>query len=56
MRWFEKDREKNRFYLFAGMGGNAARRKRKKIFKWSLVAGLFASAIVAGLLYLISSY
>jgi hypothetical protein len=51
MRWFANDKEKNRFYLLPGMGGKALRRKRKKVFRWSIAVGLFASALVAGLLY-----
>jgi hypothetical protein len=35
------------------MGGRALRRKRKLIMQWSIAAGLFVSAIVAGLLYLL---
>ena len=51
MRWFGNDKEKNRFYLLPGMGGEGSRRKRRRILKWSVVVGLFASALVAGLLY-----
>lgn len=54
VRWFEKDREKNRFYLLPGMGGRAYRRKRKLIFQWSLATGILVSALVAGILYLLS--
>ena len=54
VRWFERDKEKDRFYLLPGMGGTASRRKRQRIFRWSIVAGLFTSAIVAGILYLLS--
>jgi hypothetical protein len=46
--------EPERYYLFAGMGGRASRRKHKIILQWSLVAGVLVSAIVAGMLYLIS--
>jgi hypothetical protein len=45
--------ERERFYLLPGMGGRALRRKRKVIMQWSIVAGLFVSAIVAGLLYVL---
>ena len=46
--------EPERYYLFAGMGGRASRRKQKIILQWSLVFGVLVSAIVAGVLYLIS--
>jgi hypothetical protein len=54
MGWFVRDKEKDRFYLLPGMGGRALRRKRKVILQWSIVAGLFASGVVAWILYLIS--
>jgi hypothetical protein len=54
MAWFVRDKERDRFYLLPGMGGRALRRKRKVILQWSIVAGLFASAVVAWILYLIS--
>ncbi len=54
MGWFARDPEKNRFYLLPGMGGRAFRRKRRVILQASIAAGLFVSALVACLLYLIS--
>lgn len=57
MAWFRRDkddREKKRFYLLPGMGGRNLRRKRRLILRWSIVAGLLASAVLAGLLYLLS--
>jgi hypothetical protein len=54
MLWFQRDKEKQRFYLLPGMGGRARRRKEMMILRWSLAAGLLASAIVACVLYLIS--
>jgi len=36
------------------MGGRNLRRKRRLILQWSIVAGLIASAILAGLLYWLS--
>jgi hypothetical protein len=56
MLWFQRDKEKQRFYLLPGMGGRARRRKEMRILRWSLAAGLLASAIVAGVLYLISHH
>ena len=54
MSWFERDKERERFYLLPGMGGRARRRKEMRFLRWSLAAGLLVSAIVAGVLYLIS--
>jgi hypothetical protein len=47
-------RDKERFYLLPGMGGRAARAKRKRILQWSIVIGLVVSAIVAGVLYIVN--
>jgi hypothetical protein len=55
MLWFERDKERDRFYLLPGMGGRALRRKRKIILQWSIAAGLFVSVLVAFVLYWISS-
>jgi hypothetical protein len=49
-----KAKERERYYLLPGMGGRAARRKRRIILRWSIVAGLLVSGIVAGILYLMS--
>jgi hypothetical protein len=54
MAWFERDKERERFYLLPGQGGRALRRKQKLILQWSLVAGAFASFGVAYLLYWMS--
>jgi hypothetical protein len=56
MAWFTRDKEKERFYLLPGMGGRNLRRKRKIILGWSIAAGLVVSAILACLLYLISTH
>jgi hypothetical protein len=55
MGWFARDKEKERFYLLPGMGGKNLQRKRKMMLQWSIVAGLFTSAILACFLYWISS-
>lgn len=54
MALFARDKEKERFYLLPGMGGKNLRRKRRKILQWSIIAGIFTSAALAFLLYLIS--
>jgi hypothetical protein len=54
MFWTKKDKEKERFYLLAGMGGSAARRKHKVFLAWSIVAGVLASFILALTLYFVN--
>jgi hypothetical protein len=54
MAWFKKDKERDRFYLLAGMGGRAARKKHKRIFQWSIVFGIFVSAGFATVLYFLN--
>ena len=54
MAWFERDKERERFYLLPGMGGKAKRRKEMRFLLWSVVAGLVVSAIMAGIMYFIS--
>jgi hypothetical protein len=44
-------KERQRFYLLPGQGGNAYRRKQKFILKWSILAALVVSAVLAALLY-----
>jgi hypothetical protein len=54
MLWFQRDKERQRFYLLPGMGGRALRRKHRRFLQWSIAIGLVVSAIVACILYLIS--
>jgi hypothetical protein len=54
MALFARNKEKERFYLLPGMGGRNLRRKQRVILQWSLVAGVLASAVLAGILYLMS--
>jgi len=55
MRWFERDKEKHRFYLLPGMGGRALRRKHRRFLGWSIAIGLVVSGILTVLLYLLSN-
>lgn len=55
MFWRKKDKEKERFYLLAGMGGRSARRKHLVILLWSLAAGLLVSIAFAIALYFFST-
>ena len=48
----EKPRE--RFYLLAGMGGSAAKRKHKRMLAWAIAAGLIVSTIVAAAMILLN--
>ena len=54
MAWFERDRERQRFYLLPGMGGRARRQKEMRFLRWSIAAALVVSAVVACLLYILS--
>jgi hypothetical protein len=44
-------KDSGRFYLLPGQGGSAHRRKQSFIIKWSVIAALIVSAIMAGLMY-----
>jgi hypothetical protein len=55
MLWFQRDKERQRFYLLPGMGGSALRRKHRLFLRWSIAIGLVVSAILAGLLYWLST-
>jgi hypothetical protein len=54
MSFFKKDKEKERFYLLAGMGGRAYRRKQNAFLAWSVLAGLLVSLVVALTFYYFS--
>jgi hypothetical protein len=56
MGFFQRDKERERFYLLPGMGGRAYRRKRNLILVWSIVAGLLVSAGVGGLIFYMSNH
>jgi hypothetical protein len=49
-------KEPERYYLFPGQGGRAARRKQMYFWKWSIIAGLGVSAILAAVLYLLNRF
>ena len=50
------DKEPERYYLLPGMGGRAARRKQIFFWKWSIIAGLGISVILAALMYLLNRF
>lgn len=43
-----------RFYLFAGMGGSAGRRKHRRILAWAIAAGILVSGVLAGVLFVLN--
>ena len=49
-------KEPERYYLLPGMGGKSFRRKQVFFWKWSIIAGLGVSAIVALLMYLLNRF
>ena len=51
---FARNKERDHYYLFAGMGGKAQRRKERFILQWSITAGLVTSFLVAVALYWLS--
>jgi hypothetical protein len=54
MFWIKKDRDKERFYLLAGMGGRSHRRKHLHFLAWSLLAGSVVAGILALSLYFVN--
>jgi hypothetical protein len=54
MFWSKPDKEKDRFYLFAGMGGGAARRKQYIFLAWALAAGVVVAVAVSLLLWFVN--
>jgi hypothetical protein len=49
------ERERQRFYLFAGMGGRPARRKHRTFLLGALITAMVASAALMGLFYWINT-
>ncbi len=54
MFFSKANKERERYYLLPGQGGPAARRKQKKFLKWSIVACLIFSALMALVMYLLN--
>ena len=55
MFFSKANKERERYYLLPGQGGPAARRKQKRFLKWSIVACLIFSALMALVMYLFNS-
>jgi len=47
----KKDKERERYYLLPGQGGHAYRRKQRVILKWTILAAIGVSAVLAAALY-----
>jgi hypothetical protein len=56
MFWSKKDKEKQRYYLLPGQGGRNLLRKRRLILRWSIIAGIIVSAVLACLFYAMNRY
>lgn len=56
MIWRKKNRDTDRYYLFAGMGGRAARRKQNIFLALALTAGAVVSSILAIIFYFLNVY
>jgi hypothetical protein len=54
MRWFERDKERERFYLLPGMGGRARRQKELRYLRWAIAVALLVSGVMSVILYFIS--
>jgi hypothetical protein len=52
----EKNKDRGRFYLLPGQGGRGLRRKRRLILRWSIIAGIIVSAVLACLFYAMNRY
>jgi len=51
MFWAKREQKHERYYLLAGMGGRAMRRKHKLFLCWSILTGLAVSGALALGLY-----
>ena len=49
----ERPEGKERYYLLPGQGGSSYRRKQRLIIKYSIIVGLFVSAVFATILYFV---
>ena len=50
----KKNKPRERFYLLPGQSGRAFRRKQKTFLKYSIIVGLIAAVLVAGLMFLLA--
>ena len=52
----EKNKDRDRFYLLPGMGGRNLRRKQRVILRWSILAGIIVSVVLASVFYVMNRY
>jgi len=50
----KKNKPRERFYLLPGQSGRAYRRKQKVFLKYSIIVGIIAAVLVAGLMWLLA--
>lgn len=55
MLFRKPDKERDRYYLLAGMGKRLAMKKRRLFLLWSVAAGLIFAALLAAFFYFINS-
>jgi len=53
MLFGRKEKKHSLYYLLPGMT-RANREKRKRFFWWAVVVGIFVSALVAGIIWLVN--
>ena len=50
----ERNKERERYYLLAGMGGRAAKRKHKFMLQLAIVTGVLVSIALATAMYFLN--
>lgn len=50
------DKERDRYYLLAGMGKSLARKKRRMMMTWAIAVALFVSVILGVVIYLLNTH
>ncbi len=48
------DKDRDRYYLLAGMGKRLALKKRRLFMAWSLAIGIIAAGLLAVIIYLLN--
>lgn len=50
------DKERDRYYLLAGMGKSLARKKRRMMMTWAFAVALIVSLGLAALIYFLNTH